>query len=156
MICRLFNFTVEVKAVCIFLFSATITIDCAGTNQVTTPETTIQSPNYPNNYPNGRDCSAVVQFALGQRVSVEFLAFNVESHSSCVYDWLEIRDGSDSSADLLSTRLCGEQLFAPITSTGNTLHIHFHTDGSVKKSGFQLKVKVGKHHTFYKYRFIIL
>ena len=135
------------------LFSATVTMDCSGViggpgTQITAPETIIQSPNYPNNYPNARDCTAVVQFAQGQRVSVEFLAFNLEPHNRCVYDWLEIRDGSDSSADLLSTRLCGEQLFAPITSTGNNLHIHFHTDGSVTKSGFQLKVKIGKHHNF--------
>ena len=124
--------------------------------QITTPETIIQSPNYPNDYPNARDCAAVVQFGQGQRVSVEFLAFNLEPHNRCVYDWLEIRDGNNAGADLLSTRLCGEQLFAPITSTGNTLHIHFHTDGSVTKSGFQLKVKIGKHHTFYKYWDIVL
>ena len=142
------------------MFSATITIDCnligGPATQITTPETTIQSPNYPNDYPNGRDCSAVVQFALGQRVSVEFLAFNLESDSTCRFDWLEIRDGSDSSADLLSTRLCGEQLVAPITSTGNTLHIQFHTDHSRTKSGFQLKVKIGRHHSLYKQRYIIL
>ena len=140
-----------------FLFSATITIDCGGTTtQVTTPETTIQSPNYPSNYPHDLDCTAVVQFAQGQRVSVEFLAFNLESDSTCRFDWLEIRDGSDSSADLLSTRLCGEQLVAPITSTGNTLHIQFHTDHSRTKSGFQLKVKIGRHHSLYKQRYIIL
>ena len=134
-----------------FLFSATITIDCGGTTtQVTTPETTIQSPNYPSNYPHDLDCTAVVQFAQGQRVSVEFLAFNLESDSTCRFDWLEIRDGSDSTADLLSTRLCGEQLFAPITSTGNTLYIQFHTDGSVTKSGFQLKVKIGMSRIFHK------
>ena len=124
--------------------------------QITTPETIIQSPNYPNNYPNARDCTAVVQFAQGQRVFVEFLAFNLEPHNRCVYDWLEIRDGNNAGADLLSTRLCGEQLFAPITSTGNTLHIQFHTDHSRTKSGFQLKVKNGRHHSLYKQRYIIL
>ena len=124
--------------------------------QITTPETIIQSPNYPSNYPNARDCTAVVQFAQGQRVSVEFLAFNLEPHNRCVYDWLEIRDGNNAGADLLSTRLCGEQLFAPITSTGNTLYIQFHTDGSVTKSGFQLKVKIGMNGIFQKHKNTIL
>ena len=118
--------------------------------QITTPETILQSANYPLDYRNNLDCAAVVQFEQEQRVSVEFLAFNLEPHNRCVYDWMEIRDGSNAGADLLSTRLCGEQLFAPITSTGNTLYIQFHTDGSVTKSGFQLKLKIGMHLIFHK------
>ena len=119
-------------------FPATITINCGSTTtQITTPETTITSPNYPNSYPNRQDCKTVIQFAQGQRVSVEFLNFDIESHNRCTWDWLEIRDGSTSSANPLGSKMCGNQLPGPITSTGNSLHIHFHTDGSVVKSGFQ-------------------
>ena len=98
---------------------------------------------------NNQDCKAVVKFAQGQRVSVEFLAFSVEwenrwsrkdSWKNCRYDWLEIRDGSDSSANLLAKK-CGNQLSPTIYSTGNTLYLHFHTDHSTRDTGFQLRVK---------------
>ena len=103
---------------------------------------------YPNNYPNNQDCTSIVTFPQGQRIYVEFNAFNIESHSRCVYDWLEIYDGDSTSANLLSSRMCGDQIPSPLTSSGNTLFIKFHTDGSVQRSGFQLTVTVGKHNNF--------
>ena len=124
-------------------------MDCGGAFvHVTTPETIIQSPNYPKDYPNNQDCKAVVKFTQGQRVSVEFLAFSVEyGCCGCRHDWLEIRDGSDSSANRLAKK-CGSHLFPPIYSTGNTLYLHFHTDRSKTRSGFQLRVQhaPGMHH----------
>ena len=132
-----------------FLLLAPITIDCEGTvTQVTIPETIIQSPNYPNDYLNNQDCKAVVKFAQGQKVFVEFLAFNVEPHTNCSYDWLEIRDGIDSNANLLASRKCENQTLAPIESSGNTLHLHFHTDNSQTRSGFQLRVHNRGMHFF--------
>ena len=105
---------------------------------------------------NNQDCKAVVKFAKGQRVSVEFQAFSVEdrwTRWSCRYDWLEIRDGSDSSANLLAKK-CGNQPPPPIYSTGNTLYLHFHTDHSKTRSGFQLRVQhaPGIHHFLNEYK----
>ena len=143
---------VELKLVSYsLLLSAPTTIDCRGTVvHVTTPGTIIQSPNYPKDYMNYQDCKAVVRFTQRQKVFVEFIAFSVELSRygyNCKYDWLEIRDGKDSSANLLAKK-CGYQLPPPIYSTGNTLYLHFHTDGSRTRSGFQLRVKYppGMHH----------
>ena len=80
--------------------------------------------------------------AKGQRVYVESLAFNVERNDNCTFDWLEIRDGNDSNADILGSRKCGNNIFDPIVSTGNTIHLHFHTDGLERRSGFQLQVHI--------------
>ena len=132
-------------------FPATITINCGSTTtQITTPETTITSPNYPNSYPNSQDCKTVIQFAQGQRVSVEFLNFDIESHDRCTWDWLEIRDGSTSSANPLGSKMCGNQLPATFTSSGNSIWFRFHSDASVIKRGFRFRVTIGKHHTYRK------
>ena len=135
-----------------FLLSAPITIDCGGdVTQVANPDTIIQSPNYPNDYLNNLDCKAVVKFAFWQTVIVEFLAFNVEPSNNCTYDWLEIRDGLDSSADLLTSRKCHQnQTLTPLESTGNTLNLHFHTDSSETRSGFQLRVRTPGMHYFFE------
>merc|ERR1719270_913868 len=78
----------------VFKRDASIAINCGSTTtQITTPETTITSPNFPSSYPNNQDCKTVIQFSQGQRISVEFLNFDIESHNRCTWDWLEIRDG---------------------------------------------------------------
>ena len=93
---------------------------------------------------NSQDCEVTVKFEGGQKVVVEFLAFNVESDRNCSNDWLEIYGGKNwharKSATLLAPRMCGNQLFEPIISPGNYLKIHFHTDSSGTDSGFQLRV----------------
>ena len=55
-----------------------------------------------------------------QRVHVEFTSLAVEADSACQYDHVDVFDGADSSAELL-TRLCGTGLPGGITATGNTL-----------------------------------
>lgn len=51
---------------------------------------TVASPNYPNNYDNGIYCEWVISVPSG-RIQIEFLAFDLEFHSSCVYDKLLVR-----------------------------------------------------------------
>ena len=51
--------------------------------EITTPGTIFTSTNYPNDYPNNEDCSTVIRFEEGEIISLEFLAFCVEGHSSC-------------------------------------------------------------------------
>ena len=131
-----------------FVLFLVTTIDCGGTiTNVNTPETIIQSPNYPDIYPSNKDCKALIEFQPGQKVSIEFFAFSIEANDNCQYDWLEIRDGSDSSAKLIGSKMCGDCTAphgcAPIASSGNTLHISFHSDGSQERKGFQLKIKTG-------------
>ena len=113
---------------------------------VTAPGTMITSPNYPTDYNNNHRCSVVIRFSQGQRVSMQFLAFNLEPHSSCGYDWLEVRDGDTESADLIGSKLCGEQIPEPIISSGNALYVYFRTDGSVVRTGFKFRVDVGKNY----------
>ena len=90
------------------------------------------------------DCQIKIRFAAGQRISIQFLAFDIEQHSSCRWDWLEIRDGDSANSNLLGSKLCGSNNPDPIESTSNTLTLVFHTDSSVVNSGFMIKAELGK------------
>ncbi|KAF0288013.1 Trypsin-7 [Amphibalanus amphitrite] len=50
----------------------------------------VTSPNYPDNYPNGVYRSYTLQGRDGQTISISCERFNVESHSSCSYDFLSV------------------------------------------------------------------
>ena len=124
---------------------ASVTINCGDTpNEVTVPGTLIISPNHPSDYDNSQNCRTVIRFTQGQRVLLQFLSFNLESSSTCSYDYLQIRDGDTESANLIGSNLCGDQIPNQIVSSGNTMYMYFHTDGSTVRSGFKLRVDVGK------------
>ena len=109
--------------------------------------TTIISPNYPSYYDDNMDCHITLRFAQGQRISLQFLAFEIEPNSACSYDYLNIYDGPTSSSSLIGSKLCGETIPDSVESTGNTMHIHFHTDFSVTRSGFKIKAEIGKSNS---------
>jgi len=117
-----------------------LTIDCSSPfEEVLTPGTVIMSPNYPNNYNNSADCQVTIRFANSPTVLIEFdPIFNIESHASCGWDYLEARDGPDASANRIGAKLCGTTAPTPVQSTGNSMTLIFHTDGSVTKTGFKI------------------
>ena len=67
-------------------------------------------------YTSNLECRTVVRFPQGQRVSLEFLSFDLEGYSNCIFDWMEIRDGDDETANLIGQKLCGDQIPDPMTA----------------------------------------
>ena len=61
----------------------------------------------------------------------------------CMYDYLEVRDGSITNADLIS-RLCGNTRPSTQHSTGSSMLLRFRTDTSVTHKGFKAKYSKGK------------
>ena len=61
--------------------------------------------------------------------------FQIENHDSCVYDYLEVRDGPDSTSPLVGT-FCGYKMPEDVRSNGSALYVKFVSDGSVQKAGF--------------------
>lgn len=51
----------------------------------------IQSPNYPKNYPNKRECTWVIEAPSKQKVLLNVTNFHLENHPNCDFDYLEIR-----------------------------------------------------------------
>ena len=124
--------------VCAFLTDPTgITIsgNCHGTYSATNNEVT--SPNYPNKYGSGTNCYWNIQSDFGTRIALQFTAFNVEAHSTCSYDWVQVYDGSSSSATALSSKLCSSTLPVVILSSQNSMYLIFRTDGSGEYNGFR-------------------
>ncbi|XP_070174131.1 cubilin-like [Littorina saxatilis] len=118
---------------------------CGGA--LTGSEGTLTSPNYPSVYDHNAECVWTITVDPSDSVLLSFVAFNLEAGSSCNYDYLEIRDGTDEDAPSLG-RFCGSSFPSPVTSTGNTLLLKFKTDGSVTGSGFSASWTSGCGGTF--------
>ena len=95
----------------------------------------MKSPNYPSAYPNKFDKTENIVVAEGKTVKIKFTAFNVESHSSCRYDWVQIIDGDST---VLLSKTCGTTIPAEIQSKTNNVRVIFHTDYSETRSGWKL------------------
>ena len=59
-------------------------------NLLTSFSGVIESPNFPNAYPHNRNCTWVIQTTLGNTVNASFSHFDIESHSQCRYDRLQV------------------------------------------------------------------
>ena len=71
--------------------------------------------------------------AEGYSVQLTFLKFNLEPHSSCEYDYVEISYGD------YSQKLCGDRSVTDLvyTSTSNTMTLKMKTDQSETRKGFK-------------------
>lgn len=49
------------------------------------------SPNYPNNYDHNGDCVWVISIPVNQQIALNFTDFAMESSSTCLYDYIEVR-----------------------------------------------------------------
>lgn len=97
---------------------------------------TIETPNYPNNYPVDKVCAWVIETQTGDKVVLTFETFALEDNSVCQYDYVLIRDGSSARSPMVG-KFCGTSRPATITSTGNFLWIGFRSDSSTTKMGFK-------------------
>ncbi len=77
----------------------------------------------------------------GKKVSVSFSSFDVESESTCSYDWLKIYNGPNTNSPLLGT-FCGSTLPGSFTSTSENgeLTFEFKSDQGVVGNGWKAKI----------------
>ena len=64
--------------------------------------------------------------------------YQLESHSNCQFDFLEIYNGLNQNQNRLAAKRCGSGLPGQIVSTGRELLLRFRTDGSGEYRGFKL------------------
>lgn len=50
----------------------------------------LKSPGWPDVYPHNIECSIVLQAPQNSSISLFFTSFDVEGHTSCNYDYLEV------------------------------------------------------------------
>lgn len=77
----------------------------------------------------------------GKKIKVEFLEFDIESHSTCSYDRLLVFDGPNTESSLLGT-FCGNSLPPVFNATNTTgeLTFQFISDANTLGTGWKAKV----------------
>ncbi|KAK2147338.1 hypothetical protein LSH36_558g01028 [Paralvinella palmiformis] len=98
----------------------------------------ITSPGWPGSYPAHSHCEFLVQSPEGTDLALYFNMFNTEQDiRGCRYDYLQIHNGSSSEAPVLR-RVCGLTIPDPVFVTGNSLWLHFQTDSSIHRPGYDI------------------
>jgi cubilin len=97
----------------------------------------ISSPNYPNPYAGERTCEYDIAAPQGKVIVLTVVDLDVEKHSVCEFDNLEIFDGADADNATSFGRFCGDVKPGIFTSTFNHLHVHFSSDASINGRGFK-------------------
>lgn len=119
-----------------FIFSFFSYSVCGGRLVATTG--TIFSPNYPNDYDTNKDCVWTIHAPNGKQIELNVKFFELESHSSCTFDYLEIRNGGSDKSPLIGT-FCGNDILPRIKSFSNQLYLRFKTDSSNERKGFEIE-----------------
>lgn len=102
---------------------------------ISTPNGSIYSPGYPNNYDDNENCMWRFFAPFGSKVLLYFTTFELEYASACIFDSVELFDGRDNSSPRLS-KSCGSSLPSPVYSSGRYMYMQFKSDSSNTKKGF--------------------
>jgi hypothetical protein len=108
------------------------------THHLRRPSGELSTPNFPENYPNKKECAWFITTTPGQRVRVQFIEFELEVHQECAYDSLQLFDGQSSQNKTLG-KFCGSKVPHPVMSSSNSMYLLFRSDSSVQKKGLQAK-----------------
>ncbi|XP_063599667.1 cubilin-like [Penaeus indicus] len=111
---------------------------CAAHSLLTAPSGTV-SASSASSYPNGLSCEWEVVAPEDATILFAFVAFDVESCSSCSCDYVELLDAAALARPLGGSRLCGAAPPAPLASLSNRVRVRFVTDSSVGGKGFELR-----------------
>ncbi|XP_017142281.1 dorsal-ventral patterning protein tolloid isoform X1 [Drosophila miranda] len=116
-------------------FKAEFDVVCGGELSVDDAEGRLESPNYPLDYLPNKECVWKITVPKGYQVALKFQSFEVENHDSCVYDYVEVRDGPAQDSQLIGV-FCGYKPPPNMKSSGNSMYVKFVSDTSVQKAGF--------------------
>jgi len=104
------------------------------------------SPNFPSNYPNDLHERKTIEVAKGNVINIHFTDYELESPDQV--DYLEITDGDGTllghfgAAHYVDNSEGGRRKgikISDLTSATETVHVLFHTDDSVTRSGWRLE-----------------
>uniref|UniRef100_A0A6P4EUP2 Metalloendopeptidase n=1 Tax=Drosophila rhopaloa TaxID=1041015 RepID=A0A6P4EUP2_DRORH len=116
-------------------FKAEFDVVCGGELSVDEAVSRLESPNYPLDYLPNKECVWKITAPENHQVALKFQSFEVENHDSCVYDYVEVRDGPVQDSPLIGV-FCGYKPPPNMKSSGNSMFVKFVSDTSVQKAGF--------------------
>ena len=114
---------------CPFLGTRPVRLIC---EEITTSFGSIKTPSHPSQpYPNNADYFWTIKVPdFSKAVELTFhRTFDIEQTSDCTGSYLEVRDG-DGPDSVLVGRFCGSVRPSPISSSTNSLYIHFHSSNN--------------------------
>ncbi|XP_040449627.1 cubilin isoform X3 [Falco naumanni] len=109
---------------------------CGG--ELSGPSGSFHSPGYPSRYPSNKECIWYIHTAPGSSIQLTIQELDIEYHSNCNYDVLEVYGGPDFLSPRL-VQLCvsrSAQNPLRVSTTGNSAIIRFKTDTAVTGKGF--------------------
>ena len=98
----------------------------------------ITSPGFPGTYPENQQCFSIVRGPEGTKLALYFEFLDIEAHSSCIYDFLEVLNGSDSNSPRIARFCNNASLPNPIFFTGNQAALRFKSDASLPGRGYAI------------------
>lgn len=102
----------------------------------------VTSPNYPANYPQHAECIWILEAPPGKSIQLQFEdQFNIDDTPNCSSSYLELRDGADSSAPVLS-KLCGHTLPGSWISSRELMYLKFQSGSGSSYMGFKAKYSI--------------
>ncbi|KAJ8272484.1 hypothetical protein GJAV_G00089640 [Gymnothorax javanicus] len=107
----------------------------------------IQSPGYPDKYPNNLDCTFMVFAPHMSEIMLDFQSFDLEPDTTppqgalCRYDWVEIWDGFPGVGPHIG-RYCGQTLPGRVVAHTGILSVTIGTDNAIAKEGFSANFTV--------------
>ena len=118
---------------CIFIRSSPRR--CSGGDCESGTSGTIKSPNHPLNYPVDQHVTYPLMVAEGKAIELTFTSMDIEECTDpdfggkCYCDYVEVLDSDGSQL----FKECNSEIPSPLTNTGNTMLIVFHSDYSVNQ-----------------------
>lgn len=104
----------------------------------------IHSPNYPEPYGVNSQCDWRITVSKGSLVQLLFSDLELEEHSECYFDYIEIFDGRSSAARSLGKYCSLNSVPAQILSTTNEIFVRMISDVNNQARGFDLKFNTSK------------
>ncbi|NXS94144.1 CUZD1 protein, partial [Jacana jacana] len=106
--------------------------NCGG--QLTGPNGTFTSPNYPVRYPEFTDCIWHIQTEKNSKINLQFQDFFLELDRNCQFDFIAVYDGLTTNTSLIG-KACGRAQ-PKFESSSNVMTVVLFTDYTNSYKGF--------------------
>ena len=106
----------------------------------------IQTPGFPFQYPPNTQCEWRIKNTNGRRLRLKFNFFEVESQSSCNYDFLDIKATSRWSGVMRHIgRFCGTRIVPYFNiDPSQEMTLVFYSDSTIQRRGFHADFQLVK------------
>uniref|UniRef100_A0A8C1U5C8 Neuropilin n=1 Tax=Cyprinus carpio TaxID=7962 RepID=A0A8C1U5C8_CYPCA len=113
----------------------------------TEPNGVIQTPGFPDKYPNNLECTFIIFAPKMAEIVLDFQSFDMEPDTTapagavCRFDYLEIWDGYPTVGPHIG-RYCGSRQPGRVISYTGVLSLSIHTDNAITKEGFSANYSI--------------